>query len=185
VVGACTTSVLYDKYGYHIDPSAVETLDADSQNVRMTQDGGIVVFDTAATNPMYFSPDIKGYKDIYYHTDNSFIRITEAMIPFCDPLGNLVALTNEFGPADGDSERPDVDGTGRYVVFESVATDLVVWEENPAMKCVTPGAPHPADIQYLQNNGHKQIYFYDHLNRKVAMHQPEPREEMVIAQTHV
>jgi len=167
--GACKTSVLFDRYGFHIDPTAVETLDQDSQNLRMTTDQRIVVFDTASTNPMYFSPDIKGFKDIYYHTDNTFTRITEAMIPFCDPLGNLVPLTNEFGPAAGDSEKPDVDATGRYVAFESLATDLVVWEENPAMKCVTPGAPHPADIQYLQTNGKRQIYLYDHLNRKIEL----------------
>ena len=167
--GACMTSVLYDRFGYHIDPAAKETLDEDSQNLRMTEDKRVVVFDTASTNPMYFSPDIRGFKDIYYHTNESFARITEAMVPFCDSLGNVVPLTNEYGPADGDSEKPDVDDTGRYVVFESLATDLVVWEENPAMTCVTPGAPHPADIQYLQTNGRRQIYLYDHLNRKIEL----------------
>jgi len=169
MAGACKTSVLYDRYGFHADPSLKETLEADSQNLRMTPDQKVVVFDTASTNPMYFSPDVKGFKDVYYHTNNSFSRITEAMVPFCDTLGNVVPLTNEYGPADGDSERPDVDGTGRYVAFDSIASDLVVWEENPKMKCVTPGAPHPADIQYVPNNGKRQIYLYDHLNRKVEL----------------
>ncbi len=169
MLGACKTSMLYDSYGYHADPNGKETLDADSQNLRMTPDRRVVVFDTAATNPRYFSADIKDKKDIYYHTNNAFTRITEAMVPFCDELQRLRPLTNEYGPADDDSENPDIDETGRYVVFESKATDLVVWGENPAMTCTTPGAPHPADIQYISNNGFKQIYLYDYLNKKIEL----------------
>jgi hypothetical protein len=167
--GACKTSILYDRYGYHSDPLLKETLNADSQNARMTPDERIVVFDTAATNPLYFSADTKTFKDIYYHTNNTFTRITEAMVPFCDLLGNVRPLTNEYGPANNHSENPDIDQTGRYVVFESLATDLVVWADNPAMICVTPGAPHPADIQYLQTNGKRQIYLYDHLNKRIDL----------------
>lgn len=169
MTGACNTSVLYDRFGYHADPNLKETLNADSQNARMTPDQRVVVFDTAASNPLYFSADIKGFKDIYYHTNSVFSRITEAMVPFCDILGNVRPLTNEYGPANNDSENPDIDESGRYVVFESMATDLVVWAENPAMTCVTPGAPHPADIQYLQTGGKKQIYLYDHLNRRIEL----------------
>jgi hypothetical protein len=167
--GACKTSILYDRYGYHADPNLKETLNADSQNARMTPDQAVVVFDTAATNPLYFSADIKGFRDVYYHINNTFTRITEAVIPFCDVLGNVRSLTNEYGPANNHSENPDVDQTGRYVVFESLATDLVVWEGNPAMRCVTPGAPHPADIQYLQTNGLRQIYLYDHLTKRIEL----------------
>jgi hypothetical protein len=167
--GACMTSVLYDSFGYHTDPNLKETLDADSDNIQMTPDLSVVVFDTRSTNPMYFSPDTKGHKDVYYHTNNQFMRLSQAMVPFCSVVGTLLPLTNEYGPANDDSEKPSVDTTGRYVAFESLATDLVVWEGNPAMKCSTPGAPHPADIQYIQNNGHRQIYLYDHLNKKIEL----------------
>ena len=66
-------------------------------------------------------------------------------------------------------ERPTVDSTGRFIAFESDATDLVVWEGNPAMKFSTPGAPHPDDIQYISTSGFRQIYVYDHLNKKIEM----------------
>jgi len=167
--GACKTSILHDSFGYHTDPNLKETLDADSSNVQMTPDRSVVVFDTTSTNPMYFTPDTKGKRDIYYHSNNQFMRITEAMVPFCSVAGTLLPFTNEFGPANDDSQKPSVDGTGRYVAFESLATDLVVWEGNPAMRCTTPGAPHPADIQYLQTNGNSQIYLYDHLNKRVEL----------------
>jgi hypothetical protein len=167
--GACKTNILYDSFGYHTDPNLKETLDEDSANIQMTPDLSVVVFDTRSTNPMYFSPDTKDKRDIYYHTKNQFMRITDAMVPFCSVTGTLLPLTNNYGPANGHSERPSVDGTGRYVAFESDATDLVVWEENPAMKCSTPGAPHPVDIQYLQNNGNRQIYLYDHLTKKIKL----------------
>jgi hypothetical protein len=167
--GACKTSILFDSFGYHTDPNLKETLDEDSANIQMTPDLSVVVFDTRSTNPMYFSPDTKDKRDVYYHTKNQFSRITEAMVPFCSVTGSLLPLTNDYGPANGDSERPSVDGTGRYVAFESDATDLVVWEGNPAMKCSTPGAPHPADIQYIENNGNRQVYLYDHLNKKIKM----------------
>ena len=167
--GACKTNILYDSFGYHTDPNLKETLDSHSNNIQMTPDLSVVVFDTLSTNPMYFSPDTKQQSDIYYHTKNQFMRITEAMVPFCSVTGTLLPLTNDYGPANGHSVRATVDSTGRYVAFESVATDLVVWEENPAMKCSTPGAPHPADIQYIQNNGIGQIYLYDHLAKKIKL----------------
>ena len=168
--GACKTKVLDDNTGYHVYDPSFETLDADVDNVQMVPDGSVVVFDTAATNPMRFTPDLNGYKDIYRHTKDRFSRITQSMVPFCSTAGKLLPLTNEFGPPNGgDSEQPSIDGTGRYIAFESDATDLVVWEGNPAMKCSTPGAPHPDDIQYISKNGFRQIYVYDELNKKIEM----------------
>lgn len=167
--GACETRVIDDNTGYQIYDPSFETLDAHVQNVQMVPDGSVVVFDTAATNPMHFTPDINGFKDIYRHSKDRFSRITQAMVPFCSTTGKLLPLTNEFGPPNGDSERPSIDSAGRYIAFESMATDLVVWEGNTAMKCSTPGAPHPDDIQYISSNGKRQIFLYDHLNKKIEM----------------
>lgn len=175
VPGACYTKVVDDNTGYQIYDPTYETLDAHVENVQMIPDGSVVVFDTAATNPMHFTPDIAGFQDVYRHSKDRFKRITEGMVPFCSTDGKVLPLTNEFGPANNHSQRPTIDSTGRFISFESLATDLVVWEENPNMKCSTPGAPHPDDIQYISTGGFWQIYVYDQLNKKIELASPKYR----------
>jgi hypothetical protein len=167
--GACFTKVIDDNTGYQIYDPTYETLDADVQNVQMIPDGSVVVFDTFATNPMHFTPDIGGFIDVYRHSNDRFKRITEGMVPFCSTDGKVLPLTNEFGPANNHSQKPTIDSTGRLIAFESLATDMVVWEGNPNMKCSTPGAPHPDSIEYISTGGLWQIYVYDHLTKKIEL----------------
>jgi Tol biopolymer transport system component len=168
-VGACFTAVLYDSREYHAGENQVSTLDAGSQNVRMTPDHSKIVFDTAATVPNHYSPDTAGFKDIYYSQNDKFSRISQTMLPLCSPTGEILPLTNEFGAANGDSERPSIDESGRFVAFESDASDMVVLDPNPSMVCSTPGAPHPDTFTYVSPSGHRQIYLYDKLNKRIEM----------------
>jgi hypothetical protein len=166
--GPCYSAVLYGDFGYHVSPDGKATLNADSQNATMSPDQSLVVFDTSATNPVGFLPDVRGFKDIYYHKGEDYYRISQTALPVCNAAGVLQPITNEFGPALGDSLRPDVDGSGRYVVFESAATDLVVRENNPAMVC-TAGHPHPNTFEWTSTGGFSQVYLYDHLTKKIEM----------------
>jgi hypothetical protein len=165
--GACYTSVLYDDYGYHAGESTVELLNNHSKNAQMSPDASVVVFDTSATNPVQYNPDTRPYSDIYYHKSDDFSLVSQTMIPFCAD-GVVQTLRNDNGPANGDSQRPSVDSTGRYVVFDSMADDMVVDEANPAMVC-SGGNPHPNTFSYVASNGVSQIYLFDKLNQKIEM----------------
>lgn len=167
--GACYTSLLYDDLGYHAGENTVVALNNHSYNAKMSPDASVVVFDTQATNPVRYNPDTRGFRDIYYHTGNDFSLISQAQIPFCNAAGVLQPLRNDNGAANGDSFNPSVDSTGRYVVFQSVATDLVVRDPNPAMVCGNSGAPHPATFEYVGTNGVSQIYLFDKLNTRIDM----------------
>jgi hypothetical protein len=174
--GQCYTSVLHDYYGYHAGANTVELLDAHAQNAHSNADLSATVFDTTATVPVHFNPDVRGYRDIYLAKSNNFYRISEAQIPHCDVLGELQPLKNTDGPANGDSVRPRIDGTGRYIVFESEASDLVVDEiddtddtnDDDELTC-TAGFPHPQTFSYVDTHGHSQIYIYDAVTKKVEL----------------
>lgn len=166
--GPCYSSLLYGDYGYHAAPNLKEALNDHSYNGNMSPDQSVVVFDTNATNPVHFLPDVRGFTDIYYHKDEDFYRVSQTALPVCDAAGILQPITNEFGPALGNSTRPSVDGSGRLVVFESTATDLVVRQNNPAMVC-TPGHPHPDTFEWTSTGGFSQVYLYDHLTKKIEM----------------
>jgi hypothetical protein len=167
--GACYTSLLYDDLGYHAGENTVVALNNHSYNARMSPDASVVVFDTQATNPVRYNPDTRGFRDIYYHMGNDFSLISQAQIPFCSATGVLQPLRNDNGAANGDSFKPSVDSTGRYVVFQSTATDLVVRDPNPAMVCGSSGAPHPVTFEYVGTNSASQIYLFDKLNTRVEM----------------
>jgi hypothetical protein len=182
-VGQCYTSVLHDFYGYHAGSNTVEVLDADAQNAHSNADLTATVFDTTATIPVQFSPDVRGYFDVYLAKSNKFSRISEAQIPHCDVLGNLQALKNTDGPANGNSTRPRIDGVGRYVVFESTAADLVIDDvndtddltDNNDLQCVA-GYPHPQTFSYIDTKGFSQIYIYDTTTKRVQLISKRYRE---------
>lgn len=175
-LGECNTAVLYDEYGYHAGPNDVELLNASSQNASMTTDQSTVVFDTASTYPVHFNPDIRGFKDIYLSKSNRFKRLSEVQIPRCDLIGNLLALKNSEGPANGNSTRPRINGDGTYVTFESEASDLVVDETDENMVCsetvdgvTTTYYPHPKSFSYVNTNGVSQVYLYNTTTRKAEI----------------
>jgi|GEM_PF-2407681 len=176
--GACKTSVLFDEYELHTGTNLVNLLDGDANNISANSDQTIIVFDTLATVPVRFKPDASEFYDIYYHKNNRYQRISGAAnIPRCSPGGQLLPVTATEDPANGDSRNPDIDGSGRFVTFESEATDLVINEnvqEVPNFICKNPTTgqkyfPHPLGFAYVNTNGFKQIYLYDHLKRKIEL----------------
>jgi hypothetical protein len=84
--GNCQTNALYDKYGYHAD--AVLFLDSDARNGSINTDGSVAAFDSLATVPTRFNPDISGHYDIYMHKSQAFSVISRAQIARCS-LANL------------------------------------------------------------------------------------------------
>jgi len=83
--------------------------DAPCLNPRISADGDTVVFESAATN---LDGDTGGHRSlfVYHRLAQSLSRITVAV---------------DGGNANGDSVRPAISSAGRYVAFESTATNLV------------------------------------------------------------
>jgi Tol biopolymer transport system component len=81
-----------------------------------SQDGRFVVFETPAS---LVSRDSNGLADIY-----RIDRLTGDLV--------VVSVGNHGATADGNSTQPRMSGDGRYVVFASVATNLVAADTNAA-----------------------------------------------------
>jgi Tol biopolymer transport system component len=81
----------------------------------ISSDGRFVVFETAATNLV--AGDTNGTTDIFRHDRQTGQTIR-------------VSLTSAGGQANALCEAPDVSDDGRYVVFHSSATNLVVGDSN-------------------------------------------------------
>lgn len=161
-IGDCMTRVLYDRYGYHAN--SILLLDSDARNAAMSRDGTTTVFDSLATIPTRFNPDVSGFFDVYLHKNEAFSVISRSQVPRCSLTGELLPLKNDNEPGNGNSTRPRVDEVGRYIVFESLATDLVVDRNNPQMICKEGSTlyyPHPKDVKYLNTGGFSQVYVYD------------------------
>ncbi len=167
-LGECFTSVLYDSYETHAGENTVTGLDADAKNPSMTAEGSVVVFDSLATTPTKYNPDVSGYYDIYLHKSNKFSVLSRMQSPRCTLTGTLLPIVNDGSPANGDSRYPRIDGPGRYVVFQSTATNLVVNTAFAGMTC-SPGNTRPNSVQYLGTGGFPQIYIYDSVSKKVEM----------------
>jgi hypothetical protein len=59
-------------------------------------------------------------------TDNVYVRDTCADAPAgCTPSTALISVAADGSAADGESESPSISASGRYVVFSSLATNLV------------------------------------------------------------
>lgn len=167
-LGECFTSVLYDTYETHAGSDTVTGIDAAAANPSMTANGSTVVFDSLATTPTKYNPDISGYYDIYMSKNNKFSVLSRMQSPRCTLTGTLLPILNDGVPANGDSRYPRIDGAGRYVVFQSAATNLVVNTTFAGMTC-TVGNTRPNAVQYLSTGGFTQIYLYDSVRRKVEM----------------
>lgn len=177
-LGECYTSQLYDTFEFHAGPNELSPyLDDDAFHPSMSSDASTVVFDSQATIPTHFNPDISGNFDIYLWKGNKFKVISRAQVPRCSISGVLLPITNNNEPANGDSTYAKVDGNGRYVVYQSMATDLVVDQSNASMVCQeTNGSgqttyyyPHPKSTTYLATNGVSQIYLYDTVNQTTEL----------------
>jgi hypothetical protein len=172
--GECSTSVLFDRFGYHAD--TVLLLNSDARNAAMSADQATTVFDSLATVPSLFNPDLGGFYDIYLHKAERFSVISRSQIPRCSLTGELLPIRNDNDPANGDSIRPRIDGPGRYVAFESKATNLLVDTTNPNMVCKEASGsgfnyfyPVPKATSYVSTGGFSQIYVYDSVTKKVEL----------------
>jgi hypothetical protein len=173
-LGECQTSVLTDTFELHAAPDLVSGLDADASHAAMNGDSSVVVFDSQATVPTHFNPDISGHYDVYYWKNQKFSVISRAQVPRCSISGTLLPIKNDNDPADDDSQFPRVDGAGRYVVYQSKATDLVVDTTNANMVCSENGGaikyyPHPKSFSYVSTGGVSQIYLYDSVNKTTQL----------------
>jgi hypothetical protein len=174
-LGECRSSVLFDRFGFHADKSVL-LLDDDAENPAMSADITTTVFNSRATVPASFNPDNAGFDDIYLHKGDKFSVISRAQAPRCSLSGDLLPILNNNDPANNNSTRPRVDGTGRYVTFESLATDLFVDLTNPNMVCkeaVGSGFnlyyPAPKQTTYVSTGGFSQVYVYDAVTKKAEM----------------
>jgi len=172
--GECQTSQLTDTFELHAAPTLEDGLDADAFHASMNGDSSVVVFDSLATVPAHFNPDISGNFDVYYWKNRKFSVISRAQVPRCSISGVLLPIKNDNDPADDDSEYPRVDGVGRYVVYQSKATDLVVDTTNTNMVCSENGGaikyyPHPKSFNYVGTGGVSQIYLYDSVNKTTQL----------------
>lgn len=86
---------------------------AESHHPRISRDGRFIVFDSTASNYLTFDPD--GHRDIFLY-NMQFDSVTGA-----SPLGTEL---------DGDSSNPDISADASYVVYSSMASNLVTGDNN-------------------------------------------------------
>ncbi len=134
--------------------------DEASYNPSISSDGRYVVFDSFATNFVTGlsvgstnNNLVSGYINAGSTHSKSLYRqvyVKDLTDPLAEPL--LVSTVNGLvaGAADGDSKQPKISADGRYIVFESVATNL------------TTNAPQSAGVTYVQ------VYRKDRLNLTAA-----------------
>lgn len=97
-------------------PGPVEA-DAASRQASLSADGRFVAFASSATNLV--AGDLNGLDDSFLHDRSSGVT-------------TLVSLDSSGAQANGASARPVVSEDGRYVIFESDATNLDVLDLNGA-----------------------------------------------------
>ena len=107
ISAATTTRVSVDSAGVRGDDESLEPA--------ITPDGRYVVFQSWADNLV--AGDTNGASDIFLHDRQT--GDTE-----------IVSLTDAEGLGDDDSFRPDISADGRFVSFESWATNLVAGDTN-------------------------------------------------------
>jgi len=99
-----------------VAPGPIEA-DAGSRQAAISSDGRYVAFASSATN--LAAGDVNGVDDIF-----TYDRLTGAVV--------LVSVDSFGVQADGPSYRPSVSTDGRWVVFESDATNLDALDTNGA-----------------------------------------------------
>jgi hypothetical protein len=107
----CTPSVTPASIGLNSNPA-----DGDSISPSISADGRFVVFLSSAMNLV--DSDTNGVTDV-------FVRDTCAGAPSgCSPSTRRVSVATDGTQANGASTSATIDATGRYITFESEATNL-------------------------------------------------------------
>ncbi len=91
--------------------------DGDSANPSVSSGGGLVAFDSSATDLLTFGSDTNGFRDIYVRNT----ALDETSLASVSWLGGLT---------NGSSTNPDISADGRFVAFESQASNLVFLDSN-------------------------------------------------------
>jgi len=98
--------------------------DANSDSPALSADGRFVAFSSSATNLV--ANDTNKLSDV-------FVRDTCFGAPAgCTPGTVRVSVTQDGTQANGDSFRPAISGDGRFVAFESTASNLAPGDTNAA-----------------------------------------------------
>lgn len=91
--------------------------DGFSGNPAISEDGNYAAFSSGATNLV--GGDLNGYSDVFIHDRQSGET-------------SLVSVANDGSQGNSYSASPSVSSDGRYVAFESYATNLVIGDQNEA-----------------------------------------------------
>jgi Tol biopolymer transport system component len=100
-----------------VTSSAAQMTSGSCASPAISSDAEVIAFDCSDTNLGGAGLDTNSYRDV-------FVRDVQA--------GSTarVSHSTSFGACDGDSYRPSVSGDGRYIAFDSNATNLVVDDSN-------------------------------------------------------
>ncbi len=96
-------------------PESDSEADGHSGNAEISADGTVVAFASNASNLL--DGDNEGFKDVFvYDRDDGTI--------------SRVSVASNGIAGNGDSDNPDVSSNGRYIVFQSAASNLVTNDNN-------------------------------------------------------
>jgi hypothetical protein len=90
---------------------------AETNRIAVSQNGQWIVYESEATNIV--GGDFNGARDIFFYA-------------YLSGVTEIVSVTGQGLSSNGDSFRADVSSNGRYVVFQSAATNLVPGDTNAA-----------------------------------------------------
>lgn len=123
--GTCETNVIFDRYHFNADPKKIGICDGNSNRADWTPDNSMIAFQTFSSLPIGYLPDLLGYSDIFTWSGETFDRISNEQVLVTDDINKTSAYKNVGGPANGNSTKPRINATGKLVVFESQASNLV------------------------------------------------------------
>lgn len=156
-LGECVTSVLYDDYGLHAGANTVSLLNGNANNAHMIQDASVIVFETSSTVPVRFLPDTLGKQDIFMHQNGTFSMLSQRAVAFSGGASGALEFVNIGGPPNDDSGNAQISESGRYVVFDSYATDLVMEQIGSGL------------YRYKPTGDKRQIYLLDRSTTTMRM----------------
>ncbi|MFS8499377.1 MAG: hypothetical protein FWJ70_14305, partial [Micromonosporaceae bacterium] len=89
--------------------------DANSFSASVSADGRYVAFDSGATNLV--ADDTNGFRDVFVHDRETGVT-------------QRVSVTSDGTQGNGTTSEPAISADGRYVAFESAASNLVPGDTN-------------------------------------------------------
>ena len=95
-----------------------------SMGASLSSDGRFVAFWSDSANVV--TGDTNGVSDIFIR-DTCFFPDSPFLVPppYCEPATARVSLANDGSEADAENSHPSISVGGRYVAFESLASNLV------------------------------------------------------------